>query len=180
MADHRFQAARTIDRAEDHHDIALADHDGKLLARRRISDDAAGLAQLRRLGPHPAHNRLRSHLREYFPGFLAAFAAAKGGINRPRARTILAAALAPADAARLTTAQLRGLLKRAGRSRGIDAEATRPREAFASCRCACSPSSNKPWATRPWPCSPCSTPPARPQTTPSPLPPRNLPRQLDN
>src|SRR5205809_5606642 len=35
-----------IDWAEDHHDIALADRDGKLLARRRISDDAAGLALL--------------------------------------------------------------------------------------------------------------------------------------
>ena len=35
-----------IDWAEDHHDIALADRDGQLLARRRISDDAAGLATL--------------------------------------------------------------------------------------------------------------------------------------
>ena len=35
-----------IDWAEDHHDIALADRDGQLLARRRISDDAAGLAEL--------------------------------------------------------------------------------------------------------------------------------------
>ena len=35
-----------IDWAEDHHDIALADQDGQLLARRRISDDAAGLATL--------------------------------------------------------------------------------------------------------------------------------------
>jgi len=35
-----------IDWAEDHHDIALADRAGQLLARRRISDDAAGLAQL--------------------------------------------------------------------------------------------------------------------------------------
>src|SRR5260370_28133564 len=35
-----------IDWAEDHHDIALAGRDGQLLARRRISDDAAGLAQL--------------------------------------------------------------------------------------------------------------------------------------
>src|ERR1700748_669516 len=35
-----------IDRAEDHHDIALADRDGNLLARRRVSDDAAGLASL--------------------------------------------------------------------------------------------------------------------------------------
>src|SRR6266540_2538621 len=35
-----------IDWAEDHHDIALVDRDGQLLARRRISDGAAGLAQL--------------------------------------------------------------------------------------------------------------------------------------
>ena len=42
-----------------------------------------------------AHNKLRSHLREYYPGFLAAFAAARGGIMRPEARTILAAAPTP-------------------------------------------------------------------------------------
>jgi hypothetical protein len=219
-----------IDWAEDHHDIALADRDGKLLARRRISDDAAGLASLLALlaehgdtagDPVPvaietprgllvaclratsrkvypvnpmavaryrdrhsiagrksdhgdafvlanvlrtdmhahrplpadselaqaiavlaraqqdavwdrttAHNRLRSHLREYFPGFLAAFAGARDGIMRPEARTILAAAPAPAGAAALTLAQLRALLKKAGRSRGIDAEAARLREAF--------------------------------------------------
>src|SRR5690349_9657837 len=35
-----------IDWAEDHHDIALVDRDGKLLARRRISDGAAGVAEL--------------------------------------------------------------------------------------------------------------------------------------
>jgi transposase len=35
-----------IDWAEDHHDIALAGRDGQLLARRRIGDDAAGLALL--------------------------------------------------------------------------------------------------------------------------------------
>ena len=35
-----------IDWAEDHHDIAVADRDGKLVARRRISDDPAGLAGL--------------------------------------------------------------------------------------------------------------------------------------
>ncbi len=219
-----------IDWAEDHHDIALTDRDGKLLARRRISDDAAGLASLPALlaehgdtagDPIPvaietprglltaclratgrpvypinpmavaryrdrhsiagrksdhgdsfvlasvlrtdmhahrplpadselaqaiavlaraqqdavwdrttAHNKLRSHLREYFPGFLAAFAAARDGIVRPEARTILAAAPTPADAAALTLAQLRALLKKAGRQRGIDNEAQRLREAF--------------------------------------------------
>jgi transposase len=219
-----------IDWAEDHHDIALVNRDGQLLARRRISDDAAGLAQLLDLlaghGDTPddlipvaietprgllvaclratrrpvypinpmavaryrdrhsvagkksghgdsvvlagvlrtdrhahrplpagselaqaiavlaraqqdavwdrthAHNKLRSHLREYFPAFLAAFALAKGGIMRPEARTILAAAPTPAAAARLTLTQLRGLLKKAGRSRGLDTEATRLRDAF--------------------------------------------------
>jgi len=219
-----------IDWAEDHHDVALVDRDGQLLARRRISDDAAGLAALldllaehgdsaeqpvpvaietprgllvaclRATGrkvypinpmavaryrdrhavsggksdhgdsavlanvlrtdlafhrPLPAdtelaqaiavlaraqqdavwdrttaHNKLRSCLREYYPGFLAAFADARGGILRPEARTILAAAPTPADAARLTLAQLRSLLRKAGRRRGIDAEAARLREAF--------------------------------------------------
>ncbi len=219
-----------IDWAEDHHDIALADRDGKLLARRRISDDAAGLATLLALlaehgdtpgDPIPvaietprgllvaclratgrqvypinpmsvaryrdrhtvagrksdhgdsvvlanvlrtdlhahrplpadtelaqaiavlaraqqdaawdrtsAHNKLRSHLREYYPGFLAAFASVRDAILRPEARAILAAAPSPAQAATLTEAQLRALLRKAGRRRGIDAEAARLREAL--------------------------------------------------
>jgi transposase len=219
-----------IDWAEDHHDIALTGRDGQLLARRRISDDAAGLAQLLDLlaehgdspeNPVPvaietprgllvaclratgravcpinpmavaryrdrhsvagkksdhgdavvlanilrtdqhahrplavgselaqaiavlaraqqdavwdrtqAHNKLRSHLREYFPGFLAAFADARGGIIRPEARAVLAAAPTPAAAATLTLAQLRAVLKKAGRSRSLDAEAARLRETF--------------------------------------------------
>ena len=220
-----------IDWAEDHHDIALAGRDGTLLARRRISDDAAGLAVLLALlaehgdipddpvpvaietprglltaclratgrpvypvnpmsvaryrdrhsvagkksdhgdsfvlanvlrtdmhahRPRPAdselaqaiavlaraqqdavwdrttaHNKLRSHLREYYPGFLAAFPG-RAGILRPEARTVLPAVPAPAAAAaaKLTLTQLRALLKRAGRSRGIDTEATRLRDAF--------------------------------------------------
>ena len=77
-----------------------------------------------------AHNKLRSHLREYFPGFLAAFAGARGGIMRPEARTILAAASTPSAAAALTADELRSLLKKAGRRRGIDTEATRLHEAF--------------------------------------------------
>jgi transposase len=77
-----------------------------------------------------AHNKLRSHLREYYPGFLAAFAELRGGIMRPEARAVLAAAPDPAAAAALTLARLRALLREAGRSRGIDAEAARLREAF--------------------------------------------------
>ena len=77
-----------------------------------------------------AHNRLRSHLREYFPGYLAAFTGTRNGIMSPAARAVLAAAPTPAAAAALTVAQLRALLKEAGRTRGIDAEATRLRETF--------------------------------------------------
>ena len=180
-----------IDWAEDHHDVALVDAGGQVLARLRITDDAAGLAALLELlaahgdspeNPVPAaietprgllvaclraagrpvypvnpmsvaryrdrhsvagrksdkgdsavlanvlrtdlhahrplpadselaqavavlaraqqdavwervhaQNKLRSHLREYFPGFLAAFGSARGGITRPEARVILAA-----------------------------------------------------------------------------------------
>jgi transposase len=219
-----------IDWAEDHHDVALVDAGGQLLARLRITDDAAGLAALLELlaqhgdsveDPVPtaietprgllvaclratgrpvypvnpmavaryrdrhsvagrksdkgdsavlanvlrtdlhahrplpadselaqavavlaraqqdavwervhAQNKLRSHLREYFPGFLSAFGTARGGITRPEARVILAAAPTPADAARLTRAKLAGLLRKAGRQRGIEQEAARLHAAF--------------------------------------------------
>jgi hypothetical protein len=49
---------------------------------------------------------------------------------RPKARAILAAAPDPGAAATLTTAQLRALLRKAGRSRGIDTEAARLRLTF--------------------------------------------------
>jgi transposase len=219
-----------IDWAEDHHDVALVDAGGQVLARLRITDDAAGLAALLELlaehgdsqqDPVPAaietprgllvaclratgrpvypvnpmsvaryrdrhsvagrksdkgdsavlanvlrtdlhahrplpadselaqaiavlaraqqdavwervhaQNKLRSHLREYFPGFLTAFGSARGGITRPEARVILAAAPTPADAARLTRARLASLLRKAGRQRGIEAEATRLHAVF--------------------------------------------------
>src|SRR5262249_7923492 len=77
-----------------------------------------------------AHNKPPPHPRQYYPGSRAAFADAKGGIIRPEAGTVLAVAPAPADAAKLTMTQLRSLLKKAGRSRGIDAEATRLRDAL--------------------------------------------------
>ncbi|MFG2260141.1 IS110 family RNA-guided transposase [Streptomyces mirabilis] len=219
-----------IDWASDHHDVALIDHDGALVARTRIGDDATGLQQLlvlltehgdtenspipvaietsrgllvaclratrrpvfainpmaasryrdrhavaRKKSDHldamvlasilrtdrathrslpddselaqaiavlaraqqdavwnrtQAGNKLRSHLREYFPGFLAAFQHTREGLCLPVARVVLAAAPTPAHAAKLTRAQLRSLLKKAGRQRGIEAEADRLREAF--------------------------------------------------
>ncbi|MEU1528763.1 IS110 family transposase [Streptomyces fagopyri] len=219
-----------IDWAESHHDVALVDDAGQLLAKRRISDDAAGyqllldllaeygdsaeapvpvaietshgllvaalrtgsrqvfavnpLAAARYRDRHsvsrkksdpgdalvlanilrtdmPMHrplpadsdqakaitvlaraqqdavwnrqqitNQTRSLMREYYPAALAAFQHRPGGLTRPDARTILALAPTPARAARLTLAQLRSALKKAGRQRGIDAEAIRLREVF--------------------------------------------------
>ncbi|MFE2729487.1 transposase, partial [Kitasatospora sp. NPDC059327] len=75
-----------------------------------------------------AGNKLRSHLREYFPGFLAAFASTREGLCHPVARELLAAAPTPEQAARLTRSQLRAAVRRAGRKRGIEAEADRLRE----------------------------------------------------
>jgi transposase len=72
-----------------------------------------------------AHNKLRSLLREYYPGLLAAFADKRDGLLRPEARAVLAAAPTPAAGAALTKPKLRALLKRAGRQRGIEAEAAR-------------------------------------------------------
>lgn len=220
---------RGIDWASDHHDVALVDTDGKLLAKARIGDDVAGFNQLisllaehgdtprdpvplaietsrgllvanlratgrpvyainpmaaaryrergavsRKKSDHldamtlagilrtdralhrtlpadtefakaiailaraqqdavwdrtQAGNKLRSHLREYYPGFLAAFATSDQ-YSSPVARTILAAAPVPAAGVKLTIAQLRSLLTRAGRQRGIEAEAQRIKQAL--------------------------------------------------
>ena len=181
-----------IDWAEDHHDVALVDAEGNLVAKRRIGDDAAGFATLLQLlaaagdssqqpipvaietsrgllvaclratgrevfainplavsryrdrhsvarkksdagdglvlahilrtdqsahRPLPAdselaqaiavlaraqqdavwartdaHNKLRSLLREFYPAILQAFASKRGGLLRPEARALLAAA----------------------------------------------------------------------------------------
>jgi transposase len=77
-----------------------------------------------------AANQLRSLLREYYPAALNAFAAWQNGLCRHEARVLLATAPTPAKAATLSLAQLRSALKRAGRVRGIDAEAQRLRDIF--------------------------------------------------
>lgn len=73
-------------------------------------------------------NQLRSLLREYYPAALKAFATWQNGLWCPEARVLLAVAPAPTRAASLFLAQLRSALKRAGRVRGIEAEAQRLRE----------------------------------------------------
>ena len=77
-------------------------------------------------------NQLRSLLREYYPAALDAFSTWQNGLCRPEARELLKAAPTSTQAARLTRAQLRSALKRAGRTRGIEAEAERLREVFRS------------------------------------------------
>lgn len=74
-------------------------------------------------------NRVRALLKEFFPAALAAFE--RGGKHRldsPAARAILAAAPTPTDARALTPRRLAVLLAKAGRQRGIQAEAERLRE----------------------------------------------------
>ncbi|WP_258056099.1 hypothetical protein [Streptomyces sp. Ru62] len=75
-------------------------------------------------------NQLRSLLREYYPAALDAFATWTNGLCRPEARELLKAASTPTRAARLTRTQLQAVLKRAGRKRGVEAEADRLRDAF--------------------------------------------------
>ncbi|WP_433235197.1 IS110 family transposase [Actinomadura nitritigenes] len=212
-----------IDWVEKHHDVALVDSDGKLIARRRISDDVAGwqalvdllaehgdhageqipvaietsrgllVACLRATGrkvyainplavaryrerhtvarsksdhadafalanilrvdaayhrPLPEDselvqsiavlaraqqdavwnrqqlaNQLRSLLREFFPASLDAFQVKNVGLTSAEARAVLTAAPTPTRAAKLTKAQLRAALRRAGRQRNLDARA---------------------------------------------------------
>ncbi|HEU4361152.1 MAG TPA: IS110 family transposase [Mycobacterium sp.] len=75
-------------------------------------------------------NQVRDLLKEFYPAALAAFADLEGGLARPDARTILAAAPTPAQAAKLTPARLRRLLIKAGRKRYLDRDVGRLQEVF--------------------------------------------------
>jgi transposase len=75
-------------------------------------------------------NQLRSLLREYYPAALAAVETWKNGLCRPEANELLKLAPTSTRAAKLTRTQLQAALKRAGRQRGIEAEAERLREVF--------------------------------------------------
>jgi transposase len=208
-----------IDWATEHHDVAVVDDDGRVVARGRVSNDAAGFAQLLTLlaeagdsAAHPipvgietdrgllvaalaasryraryavsgaksdatdavllanivrtdpgAHrplpadtelaqairvlaraqqdavwarqqigNQIHDLLKDFYPAALRAFAELpEGGLARRDARTILAAAPTPAQAAKLTPARLRRLLINAGRKRYLDRDTDRLREIFA-------------------------------------------------
>lgn len=76
-------------------------------------------------------NQVRSLLKDFYPAALNAFAGLPdGGLARRDARTILAAAPSPAQAAKLTRARLRALLGKAGRKRNIDTDIDRLRTIF--------------------------------------------------
>jgi len=73
-----------------------------------------------------ALQELRAHLREYYPNFLDAFAAAGvTNLARADARALLAIAPTPADGAALTQARIAAALRRGGRQRNIDRLASR-------------------------------------------------------
>ena len=76
-------------------------------------------------------NQLRDLLKDFYPAAIIAFAGLpSGGLARPDARTILAAAPTPGQAAKLTPARLRRLLIKAGRRRDLDRDAERLRAVF--------------------------------------------------
>jgi transposase len=75
-------------------------------------------------------NQLRTVLVQYFPAAIAVFCIKHVGLTSREARTILAAAPTPTRAAKLTRAQLRALLRRAGRRRNLDTWAQRLQTAF--------------------------------------------------
>ncbi len=76
-------------------------------------------------------NQLRDLLKDFYPAAIIAFAGLpSGGLARPDARTILAAAPTPGQAAKLTPARLRRLLIKAGRRRDLDRDVERWRAVF--------------------------------------------------
>jgi hypothetical protein len=78
-------------------------------------------------------NQVHALLQDFFPAALEAFAELReGGLARRDARLVLAAAPAPAIAAKLTRGRLRALLVKAGRRRNIDADAERLHAVFRS------------------------------------------------
>ncbi|MEV2221782.1 IS110 family transposase [Nocardia vinacea] len=76
-------------------------------------------------------NQLRALLKDFYPAALDAFAGLSGGgLARPEARVVLAAAPTPAAAAKLTPTKLGKLLVEAGRQRYIDRDVNRLLDVF--------------------------------------------------
>lgn len=139
----------SVSRYRDRHNVAGAKSDpgdAKVLAdlvrtdrhnHRPIAGDtaeAAGVKVLARahqnlIWDRTRHtNRLRNDLREFFPAALVAF----NDLSHPDAVAVLAKAPNPADAARLSVAQIRSALKRGGRLRNLDTRAAEIQQALRS------------------------------------------------
>lgn len=137
MAAARYRERHTVSRKKSDHLDAMvlanilrtdADAHRQLPADSKLAQAVAVLARAQQdavWDRTQAGNKLRSHLREYFPGYLAAVQPITGGFNAPLARTLLAAAPTPGQASRLSRLQLKAVLKRASRQRGIEAEVER-------------------------------------------------------
>jgi hypothetical protein len=94
-------------------------------------------------------NELRSLLREYYPGFLEAFAGGNATIvAHADARAVLAIAVTPAAADKLTKARITAALCRGGRTRGADQLAAKLHEGLRRPTCARTPWSNTRWVPR--------------------------------
>jgi hypothetical protein len=70
-------------------------------------------------------NQIRSHLLQYFPAAIEAFTTGHLSLIGREARAVLQVTTTPATAATITVARLRALLRRSGRTRGIDDLAVR-------------------------------------------------------
>lgn len=143
MAVARYRERRTVARAKsDHADaVALAnilrtdaDAHRPLPADSELVQAIAVLARAQQdavWSRGQLSNQLRSHLKQYFPAALAAFQVRGVGLDSREARAVLAVASDPAAAAKLSTARLASVLRKAGRQRNIDAWAQRLHAIFA-------------------------------------------------
>jgi hypothetical protein len=137
MAAARYRDRRTVARKKSDHLDALvlanilrtdADVHRPLPADSELVQTVAVLARAQQdavCDRTQAGNKLTSHLCEYFSGYLAAVGHRRKGIFHPTARVLPAAAPTPQQAAALTRAQLRALVKKAGRKNTIGAEVER-------------------------------------------------------
>ncbi|NMR32406.1 hypothetical protein HGO92_22455 [Arthrobacter sp. SF27] len=87
-------------------------------------------------------------LRQFYPALLQAGSVWQNGLARPEIRELLRIAPTPAAAARLSTARIEAALRRAGRSRGIAAQAPRIKLILRGDHARQPRPSKTPWATR--------------------------------
>jgi hypothetical protein len=113
--------------AKGHHDIALVDELGRLVAKKPISETVDGFAELTAMlarahqtppgAPTKASHELRSLLREHYPSFLGAFAGKNGkhasNLATIEASAVLAIAPTPIVAANLSKTRIAAALRRA-------------------------------------------------------------------